>query len=201
MSEQNTSRIRVTSGYQSRTTPYIPEGDYDPADIRLHDQAAFLIESGRAVYLDANGQPTQSALEGAPDRDLAGNPIVVNLPKEQGLLTNAVVPIWQQFPNNADASQIIQPYEIGATVPAVVQGAEEKIAARPEVKTQAQAEVETQAVSSAMGEAQQVRQQAAADADTSAAQESDKVAAERGMAQAEAESEAETPKRTSGRKS
>lgn len=157
-------KIRVTDGYrgvQRTKGQFIAPGDYDADDPLLLGQSEFLLATGRAVQLDASGKPVKMVVAGPPDRDLAGKPIIVDLPPDQGLLTNAVVPVGKQFPNNADASEVIQPYEIGATEPAVVMGAAHKIAGSAGVKTEGEAREEAAATDAAIEEAEAFREAAA----------------------------------------
>lgn len=164
MAEQK-ARIRVTSGYSGQriNAAYIPEGDYDIDDARLLGQSQFLLDSGRAVQLDAKGYPTViTVTEGQTDRDLSGKPIVVPVGQDQGHVSNVVAPVYAQFPNNASASEVIQPYEIGTTEPAAAAGSEHKLNGTVSAKTEAEARQEQAVTETAVTEAEAARAHAAA---------------------------------------
>lgn len=159
---QSVTRIRVTSGYSGQRIrgAYIPEGDYAIDDPRLLEQGEFLLTSGRAVSLD-DGNPTVITVpEGQVDRDLAGKPIVVPVGQNQGHISNTAAPVFAQFPNNASASEVIQPYEIGATEPAAVEGSEHKLAGTVSAKPEPVARAEAAVTDAAVEEAEAVREHA-----------------------------------------
>lgn len=163
-----TPRIRVVSGYSGQRISgrYIAEGDYDLDDPLLLGESAFLLESGRAVELDRQGNPkTLTVTEGRADRDLAGKPIVVPQGQDQGQVSNIVAPVFALFPNNADASEVIQPYEIGSTEPAVVAGSEHKLDGTVSAKPERVARQEAAVTDAAVEEAEAVREHAQAAAE------------------------------------
>jgi hypothetical protein len=132
-------KYTVTRGYRGKDTGnrYIAPGDYNEDDPALFGLGESLVELGRARSF---GEPATLATIPV-DRDLSGKPIELHLPENQ-LVTDPVRPIYDQFPNNADASQVIQPFEYGAAVPAVTAGNEGLIGGNIEVKTAVEAAAE-----------------------------------------------------------
>ena len=128
----------IRRGYRGKLTAevYYPPGAYEK-DSPVFEHGQYLVDNGHAYWA---GQEPE--LAPAPvDRDMSGKPISIPLPQNTAVI-DPILPIGLTFPNNVDASQVIQPFETGGAFPSVIMGAEDKTQGSLSVQTNLEAAVE-----------------------------------------------------------